>query len=227
MRAAARGALCDVILARWRGRVLRSIPLIGYLCFLGCELASAVVSSPAYSVELQATPIKCIAEIGNVLIPRCISVSDLPVTYDRCPLMEPAVIRQAGSYALDFHWHGGFISDANPSMHVFRLICRDFFHRFNGLLEAASLQSKDNGLHKSDERQGSGDVDGPPFGRRLAILFGGALCGLILQILGWDNFDKNRKILGATLLGGGVLFALFGFGLWWLTCFRWSWGWSL
>jgi len=122
---------------------------------------------------------------------------------------------------------GGFISDANPSMHVFRLICRDFFHRFNGLLEAASLQSKDNGLHKSDERQGSGDVDGPPFGRRLAILFGGALCGLILQILGWDNFDKNRKILGATLLGGGVLFALFGFGLWWLTCFRWSWGWSL
>ena len=65
------------------------------------------------------------------------------------------------------------------------------------------------------------------FDRRL-LLF--AVCFFFLfcsSIVGWNYFDKNRRILGAALLIIGVLVGLVGYLLLVLSPYRWTWGWWL
>lgn len=66
-----------------------------------------------------------------------------------------------------------------------------------------------------------------PIIRRSLLAVFSALLGLDLCLFGWDNFDGERRVLGAALLGLGGLVAFAGLGLVWLTQFTWSWGWLL
>jgi len=69
----------------------------------------------------------------------------------------------------------------------------------------------------------------PPIGRRFLLVILSLLVGFFLSLWGWENFDHNRRLLGAALIGGGFMLGAFGLGLWWPTGFpgSWSWGWWL
>jgi hypothetical protein len=52
----------------------------------------------------------------------------------------------------------------------------------------------------------------------VAALIGG-LGSLGISILGWQDFDDKRRLIGAALIVGGHLLTLLSLGLFWLTIF--------
>ena len=85
----------------------------------------------------------------------------------------------------------------------------------------------------SHSEHGSGDeeVPGEPSyrlicGRFVLALAGGAVA-FFLALLGWENLDKKRRILGTAYLCGAMLLSGTGFGLLLLTVFPGTWGWFI
>ncbi len=79
--------------------------------------------------------------------------------------------------------------------------------------------------YKSDNRKGAGDVNEPPFWRRIPVslflLFG----GFYFQDRGWGYFYSGRKRYGRLIVCSGTVITLCGVALWLCSGFRWSWGW--
>jgi hypothetical protein len=69
--------------------------------------------------------------------------------------------------------------------------------------------------------------DSPPFGRRVALLWGSTVLLLPFCYFGGKFIDRHRKRLGNLLVFVGFVLFSCGLCLIVLTCFRWSWGWWL
>jgi hypothetical protein len=102
-----------------------------------------------------------------------------------------------------------------------------FFHCPDCLIQPASLQAKNEELQNQNNGSDAGYRNRPPFYRRLVLAISGVLLGFFGSVWGWNNFDNKRRFFGAGLIGGSLLLACLGLGLFWLTNFAWSWGWVL
>ncbi len=106
--------------------------------------------------------------------------------------------------------------------------------KINGSFQLDSLPAKYEQLARGDERQSDGGPEktlsefGETFIIRRFLLFAFSLSGgLFLFIIGWQHFYNNRKLLGAALIGCGLLCGIGGLGYWWLNAFPATWGWPL
>jgi hypothetical protein len=95
------------------------------------------------------------------------------------------------------------------------------------LAETASVQSENDQLQESNKRKNASQPDHPPIGRRLVVSFFGVFGGFFLSLWGWRLFDYQRRYCGTILIlvGWGRGFA--GFGLLWVSNFRWTWSWVI
>ncbi len=94
--------------------------------------------------------------------------------------------------------------------------------------EKADLDS--GGNHQAEGKDGSkaGIERQIPIERRFFFALFGIASSLFLDFVGgYLAFQKNRVVLGATLIGGGLLLAGSGLFLFWMTNFAWTWGWIL
>ncbi len=67
----------------------------------------------------------------------------------------------------------------------------------------------------------------PPFGRRLFLCLFGLIGGFFLCTWGDRQRDVGRRLWGNIAYYCGLLLAASGLGLYFITYFRWSWGWWL
>lgn len=63
--------------------------------------------------------------------------------------------------------------------------------------------------------------------RRFIISILGISIGFGLSLRGYQHFDRQRRLLGASLVAIGSLFTGSGILLFWITGFSWSWNWVL
>jgi hypothetical protein len=89
------------------------------------------------------------------------------------------------------------------------------------------LPEEGNELHARRKDQCARENDGPPIGRRLALLLGGGLGGLCLGFWGITHLDNKRYLRGTALITFGLILAIGGLGLWWATGLSVTWRWWL
>lgn len=71
-----------------------------------------------------------------------------------------------------------------------------------------------------------GQVDEPPFARRIIVSLVAFFGGFALYADGWRRLDKGVTRFGSyARIGLGLLGVVVGLGLWLSSGFRWSWGW--
>ena len=104
----------------------------------------------------------------------------------------------------------------------------------NGLSQTSSLQSENNQLEKPyspengrDNNQITSEVYEFPIVRRFIFAVFGLLGGFFLSLWGWYLFDKDRRLLGASLVGLGWLLGALGLTLLILTDYPSTWRWIL
>lgn len=95
------------------------------------------------------------------------------------------------------------------------------YQRFGSAPEASGVPRED----PSNSGQCAGDVDHPPFGRRVIALLVGVIGGCWLSALG--GRCGQRGLMSATLSAAGILLLFGGVAIWLLNGFRRSWGWWL
>lgn len=64
---------------------------------------------------------------------------------------------------------------------------------------------------------------GPPWGRRLLIALIGFAMGFFICFIGFDYFDDEGSLLGAAIIGSGLLIVIGSLWLWGVTRYPWSW----
>lgn len=110
-----------------------------------------------------------------------------------------------------FHFFGlslsGFVSPVN--------------HCFGGSPQTSCIKSQE----ESDNGQRAGDIDHPPFRRRIFSTLVGLVSGFYLYDRGLGYFYDHRKPLSYIFITVGIFLVMSSIGLWLCSGFRWSWGW--
>jgi hypothetical protein len=79
-------------------------------------------------------------------------------------------------------------------------------------------------LQKGPDSNGARENQHPPIGRRFCLMILCILSGIFLALKAPDD---GRILVRTSFIGGGMLLAGLGLGLWWLTGFPWTRGWWL
>lgn len=96
-----------------------------------------------------------------------------------------------------------------------------------GRAHVASLRDERDQLQQRQGGDNSSENQSMPTGRRLFLLFSGVVGGFLCCLAGIEKLHIDRRFNGYVLIGGGLIWAASGLLLWFLTVFRWSWGWLL
>ena len=128
------------------------------------------------------------------------------------------------------HGDSQTIGFSNRTLHGLALVGSGL----NGLSQTSSLQSENNQLEKPyspengrDNNQITSEVYEFPIVRRFIFAVFGLLGGFFLSLWGWYLFDKDRRLLGASLVGLGWLLGALGLTLLILTDYPSTWRWIL
>lgn len=113
-----------------------------------------------------------------------------------------------------FHCDGSTAGLCDGVLHVIGLTGRDFVHFLDGRFKTASLDPEHYGLNQTDKRDDSRKFDHPPIGRRFIISLGLVLGGFFCGLRGWENAHHKRRVVGATLIGCGLLLSALGYWFW-------------
>jgi hypothetical protein len=84
----------------------------------------------------------------------------------------------------------------------------------DGLAQFPSLIAEDQQLQRSHNGERSRQFYERPIAIRLLCSLLAVCLGFLGSLWGWQYFDNGRKLLGATLIGGGSLLGIGGFLFW-------------
>jgi hypothetical protein len=85
-----------------------------------------------------------------------------------------------------------------------------FVHHANGFFKPFSLNDISDQLQSADTNKRSSEDTDPPFGAVFGLYLLGLLGGFGLALAGIGQLDRDRRFVGATLIGIGVLAAIGG-----------------
>lgn len=101
------------------------------------------------------------------------------------------------------------------------------FGSVQALTHDSGLTPMDEDLDNRSKRNNPSEHDNPPIGRRWFLAVISSVGGLFGGSYGFNLIDSGRKWLGRFLVGTSILAFAAADTLFFLTIFRWSWGWPL
>ena len=167
---------------------------------------------PGYGVlrdnagELHAE-VGAVLKLGDEFLPLC----DFLVGKDR--LFHSL---RADGHGLRYFFHRASCPGClrNGGLHIRSLVSSYLVHFFDRLFEPTGLDTEDNKLKPSYQSQDPGQAHHPAVGVRLFFAFGLFLGGFFGSLWGWNQFDKKRYVVGATLIGVSLIVAWSGIIIW-------------